>query len=90
MRLSGRVVRSRDVCDGYDKNGLKNDPLHLVECDLVVAAIVKFGCARALMRRHLLRVLEQAAVEQIDGDAGRAEAVAAKPSEKPGILGAAN
>jgi hypothetical protein len=63
---------------------LQNNPFDLIECDLVVAA-----SARALMRGHLLGVLEQAAVEQIDGDAGRAEAVAAKPGEEPGLTSAA-
>jgi len=31
------------------------------------------------MRRHLLGVFYESVVEQIDGDAGRAEAVAAEP-----------
>jgi len=39
------------------------------------------------VRRHLLRVFEQTAVEQIDGDAGRPEAVTADPGEKAGLGG---
>src|ERR1700751_1862843 len=68
---------------------LQHNPLHLIERDLVVTAILKLGRARALMRRHLLGVLEEAAVEQIDGDAGRAEAVAANPRQESGSLGPA-
>jgi hypothetical protein len=45
--------------------------------DLVVAAIVKLGRAPVLVRRHLLGVLKEAAVEEIDGDADCPEAVAA-------------
>jgi len=44
--------------------------LHLIERDLVVAAVVELRGSRALVRRHLLGVFEQAAVQQIDGDAG--------------------
>jgi hypothetical protein len=33
---------------------LKNNPLNLVEGNLIVAAIVKLSRARAFMRRHLL------------------------------------
>ena len=61
--------------------------LDLIERDLVVAAIIELGRARALVRRHLLRVFEQTAVEQIDGDAGRPEAVTADPGEKAGLGG---
>ena len=37
----------------------QNNPFDLVERDLVIAAIVKFGRARALVRGHLLRVLDR-------------------------------
>ena len=37
----------------------QNNPFDLVERDLVIAAIVKFGRARALVRGHLLRVLDE-------------------------------
>jgi hypothetical protein len=69
---------------------LQNNPLDLVERDLIAAAIIKLGRARALMRRHLLGVLKERAVEQIDGDAGRPEAVAAEPGEEPDVADAAN
>ena len=62
---------------------LQNDAFNLIERDLFVAAIVKLRRASAFMRRHLLGVLEETAVEQVDGDAGRAEAVAAEPGEEP-------
>ena len=61
---------------------LQNNPLDLIERDLVVAAVVKLGRPRALMRGHLLGVLEEAAVEQIDGDPGSAEAVAANARQE--------
>jgi hypothetical protein len=51
---------------------LQNDPLDLVERYLIVAAIVELCHARSLVRRHLLGVFEEAAVQQIDGDAGPA------------------
>jgi hypothetical protein len=38
---------------------LQNNPLNLIPRDLVVAAIVKLGRARALTRRHLLSVFEE-------------------------------
>jgi hypothetical protein len=41
------------------------------------------------MRGHLPGVFEETAVEQIDGDAGRSEAVAAEPGEQSGLAGAA-
>jgi len=63
---------------------LKNDPFHLIESDLIVAPIVELGGARALVRRHLLRVFEQPAVEQIDRDAGRPECVTAQLRDDPG------
>jgi len=69
---------------------LQNNALDLIERDLVVAAVVEHGRAGAFMRRHLLGVLEQAAVEQIDGDAGGAEAVAPKPCDDAGLQGAAD
>jgi hypothetical protein len=64
-------------------NGLQHNLLDLIERDFIIPPIVKLRRARTLMRRHLLRVhllrvLEQAAVLQVDRDAGRAERVAAK------------
>jgi hypothetical protein len=43
--------------------------------EALLRPVVKLGCAWALMRRHLLRVLECAAVREIGGDAGGAECV---------------
>lgn len=39
-------------------NFLENNPLDLIKGDLVVAAIVEFGRARAFVCRHLLGVFE--------------------------------
>jgi hypothetical protein len=39
-------------------NGSQNNPLDLIECDLVVATVVEFGRTRTLMRGRLLRVFE--------------------------------
>ena len=52
---------------------LQHNLLDLIERDLIVAAIIEFCRARTLVRRHLLRVLEQPAVFEIHGNAGRAE-----------------
>jgi hypothetical protein len=41
------------------------DPLHLVLGEPLLGAVVKLGRARALMRRHLLGVLERAAVAEV-------------------------
>jgi hypothetical protein len=62
-----------------------NNPARpLKPCNLVVATIVQLGGARAFVRRHLLRVFEQAAVEQIDGDPGRPERVTPQLGDDPG------
>ena len=52
---------------------LQHNPLDLLERDLVIAPIVELGRARAFMRGHLLRVFEETAVHQLDGDPGGAE-----------------
>jgi hypothetical protein len=67
---------------------LQNNPFDLIKSDLVVAAIVELGRAGALMRRHLLGVFEQPAIEQIDGNAGCPEGVTAEPGDDPGLQGA--
>ena len=66
----------------YHSSALQNNTLDLIERDLVVAAVVELGRARAFVRGHLLGVLEEAAVEQIDGDPGSAEAVAANARQE--------
>ena len=53
------------------------DPFHLILGEPLLRAVVKFGRARALVRRHFLGMLERAAVREIGGDAGRPERVAA-------------
>ena len=50
------------------------DPLDLVLREPFLGAVVELGRARALVRRHFLRVLQSAAGFKIGGDAGRAEA----------------
>ena len=52
---------------------LKPDPLDLILREPILGAVVKLGRARAFVCRHLLRVLERAAVAEISRDAGRAE-----------------
>jgi hypothetical protein len=44
---------------------VKPDPLHFVLGQPVARAVIKLGRARALVRRHFLRVLECAAVGEI-------------------------
>src|SRR4051812_7305309 len=52
--------------------------LNLIKSDLIVPPIIQFRRPRALMVCHLLRVLEETAILQIDGDPGRAERVTAE------------
>jgi hypothetical protein len=51
------------------------DSFDLIECDLIIAAVVELRRGRTLARRHLLRLLQKSAVEQIDNDADRPECV---------------
>jgi UDP-3-O-acyl-N-acetylglucosamine deacetylase len=82
--------RSRGVPDRVlQTEPLQHNLLDLIEGDLVVAAVVELGGARAFVRGHLLGMLEQAAVLQIDRDAGRAERVAAELGGDAGRRGAA-
>jgi hypothetical protein len=48
-------------------------PLHFVEREPLLRAVIELGGARALVRRHGLRVFERAAVGEIGRDPGRAE-----------------
>ena len=50
----------------------KPDPLHLILREPLLGAVIELGGARALVRRHLLRVFERTAIGKISGDAGRA------------------
>ena len=53
------------------------DPFHLILSETLLRAVVKLSRARALVRRHFLRVLKRTAVGEIGGDAGGAERVTA-------------
>src|SRR5271154_531390 len=92
-----RIVRNRFIESRTRKGGpsrfcpqtrnmtteSQNNALDLIERDLVVAPIVELGRACALVCCHLLGVFEQAAIKQIDGDAGGPEAVAADACQEP-------
>src|SRR5207249_1624562 len=53
------------------------NPLDFIERDLVARSIVKLRRARALVRRHFLRILQRAAGLEIGGNAHRPEGMAA-------------
>ena len=53
----------------FHSSGSYPDPFHLVEGDLVQAAVVEAGGARAFVVGHLLGDFELAAVAQVFGDA---------------------
>src|ERR1039457_4518683 len=55
---------------------LNHDPLHLIERDLIAAAVVKPRGARGFVRGHLLRHFQLAAVFEVRGNSGCAERVA--------------
>lgn len=67
---------------------LQHDLLNFIERDLVIAPVVELRGASALVRGHLLRVLEQSAVGEIDGDPGCPERVAAEFGFDAGVAGA--
>jgi hypothetical protein len=46
------------------------DAFYLAHCNLVLCSVVKFGCSRGLVSRHLLGVLQPSVVLQENGDAG--------------------
>src|SRR4051794_38459523 len=46
-----------------------HDPLHFIERDLVSRSVVELSCARRLVRRDGLRILDCAAVFQVRRDA---------------------
>ena len=82
-RAAGRRLRARRRCAVV--GGLQNNPLDLIERDLVVAAVIEFRRAGTFVRRHLLGIFEQPAVEQIDGDPGRPKRVAPEPRDDAGL-----
>jgi len=55
----------------------KGNPLHLIEGNLIVALVIEPSGSSRLVADHLLGDLELAAVLQVGGDAGSAEAVGA-------------
>src|ERR1700720_2735123 len=57
--------------------GSKHHLLHLIQTHDVVSPVIQLCCPGALVRRHLLRLLQIPAVGQVDGDPGRPESVAA-------------
>ena len=59
--------------DGYSLN---NDPLNLIECDLVTGAVVELGRARTFVCGHELRIFEGAAGVHIGRDPGRPKRMA--------------
>jgi len=64
---------------------LYRDPFHLVERDVIVCPIVELRCARGLMRRDCLGVLNSPAVLKIGRDPGRAERVATSRGGESGF-----
>src|SRR5438874_4850855 len=53
------------------------NPLHLVERELVVAAVVELGSSGRLVVGHLLGLFQRASVFEVVGDTGGPESVAA-------------
>jgi len=53
-----------------------DDPLDFVEADLVTATIIELSGLGGRVRRHGARGLQLAAIAEIGGDPGRAEAMA--------------
>ena len=70
------------------RRGLQPDALHLVLREPLLRVVVELGRARALVRRHFLRVLECAAIGEIGGNAGGAKRVATDFGRDTGRLGA--
>jgi hypothetical protein len=54
------------------------NPFDLVERNSIVAAVVKAGGAGGFVISHLLRHFELAAIAQVFGNPGRAEAVGSR------------
>jgi hypothetical protein len=54
----------------------KNHLLHLIQTHHVAPPVIELGCPRALVRRHLLRLVEIPTLGQVDGNPGRPEGVA--------------
>src|SRR3979411_58699 len=72
---------------GNGKSPSQSDSLHLTQCNLVLCAVVQFGCSRRLMPGHLLGVLEPSVVLQINRDTGSPPGVTSNGSEKTRSFG---
>lgn len=68
---------------------LNHYPLDLIERDLVVGSIVKFGRTWAFMRGHGLRVFKGTTGFKIGGEASSAKGVAAELGLEAGLCRAA-
>ncbi len=68
---------------------LQPDPLHLFAGQPLLGAVIELGRARALVRRHGLRVFQCAAIGQVVGDPRGAKAVAADRRRDAGRCGPA-
>jgi hypothetical protein len=64
---------------------LDDDPLDLIEADLVTLAIVELRRARRHMICHRACLFECAGVLRIGGDPGRPKAVVARLGANPGV-----
>jgi hypothetical protein len=73
LHSSGRMLRM--ILAFY--NASESNPLDLIEFDLIVAPVIESGGSGRLVAGHLLRDLQLAAVLQVGGDPGGAEAVGA-------------
>ena len=62
------------------------DAFYLAQCNLVLCSVVKFGCSRGLVSRHLLGVLQPSVVLQVDGDPGCPPGVTSNGVRKPAAL----
>jgi hypothetical protein len=71
--------------DGF--GGYKFVGQDLAQCNLVLCSVVKFGCSRGLVSRHLQGVLQPSVVLQVNGDPGCPPGVTSNGGEKAGCLG---
>jgi hypothetical protein len=59
LDLNGKGRKERSV---PETNFSQPDAFYLAQCNLVFSSVVKFGCSRGLVSRHLLGVLEPSVV----------------------------
>lgn len=60
-------------CSGYAN--LQNDPLDLIECRLLLSAIVELGRAGVGVTGEILGVLQRPVIFEVRGDAGAPKGV---------------